>query len=30
MQPTAGRRTPKLSMTQTSPPAVTRALASGG
>jgi TonB family protein len=30
MQPTAGRRTPKLSMTQTSHPATTRALASGG
>ncbi len=30
MQPTAGRRTPKISMTQTSSPAAMRALASGG
>ena len=29
-QPTTGRRTPKFSMTQTSSPAATRALASGG
>jgi hypothetical protein len=30
MQPTAGRRTLKFSMTQTSAPATMRALASGG
>jgi hypothetical protein len=30
MQPTTGRRTTKFSMTRTSPPAATRALASGG
>jgi hypothetical protein len=30
MQPTAGRRTTKFSMTQTPHPAATRALASGG
>ena len=30
MQPTAGRRAPKFSMTQTFSPATTRALASGG
>jgi hypothetical protein len=30
MQPTPGRRTIKFSMTQTSIPAATRALASGG
>ncbi len=30
MQPTAGRRTLKFSMTQTSSSAATRALASGG
>ena len=30
MQPTAGRRTAEISMTQTSTPATTRALASGG
>ncbi len=30
MQPTAGRRTLKFAMTQTSPPAATRALASDG
>jgi hypothetical protein len=30
MQPTTGRRTLKISMTPTSSPAATRALASGG